>query len=202
MIPITIALNFIRHILADNEEARSQLASHADETICIEAPLGPIYITIDKDGYPTQTMGADKFSLKIHLTPEVAINWLKDRELGFKGVKIEGDAHFASDLSRVLNKISWDYEEDLAKIFGDVLAHRMGKLLRGIAKWLKDSKEIIRSSVGEYLTEESKLLATKLRIELFSQDVDDLNDAVSRLEKRVALIAQKLNAKSDAGTLR
>jgi ubiquinone biosynthesis protein UbiJ len=43
-------------------------------------------------------------------------------------LRIEGDVHLAADVNWLVDNLRWDMEEDLAKIFGDVAAHRMVQL--------------------------------------------------------------------------
>ena len=186
MLPLVLILRFLKHVLSSSLEARQDLAAHSGKLVSVETPLGPIVVCIDKEGYVERYSGDEQPSLIIKLSPDVALNWLKEGEFGWAGVRIEGDAHFASDLSRIVSKIDWDYEEDFSRLFGDVIAHRLGELLRGFGRWLSGARESMKSSLSDYLTEESRLLVTKVRTELFMQEVDQLSDAVSRFEKRVA----------------
>ncbi len=186
MLPLVLILRFLKHVLAGSPEARQDLSAHRGKLICVEAPLGPIVVCIDEEGYVERYSGDEQPSLIIKLSPDVALNWLKEGELGWRGVRIEGDAHFASDLSHIVSKIDWDYEEDLSRVFGDVIAHRLGELLRGFGRWLSGARHSMKSSLSDYLTEESRLLVTKVAADLFIQEVDELSDAVSRFEKRVA----------------
>jgi len=190
MLPLVLILRFLKHVLAGSPEARQDLAVHRGKLICVEAPLGPIVVCIDEEGYVERYSGDEQPSLIIKLSPDVALNWLKEGELGWRGVRIEGDAHFASDLSRIVSKIDWDYEEDLSRVFGDVIAHRLGELLRGFGRWLSGARHSMKSSLSDYLTEESRLLVTRVGADLFIQEVDELSDAVGRFEKRVAEVIQ------------
>ncbi len=52
-------------------------------------------------------------------------------------VRIEGDVQLAAELNWLVDHVRWDIEEDLSKIVGDVAAHRMGELGRGLAKALR-----------------------------------------------------------------
>jgi len=186
MFPLVIVLRFLKYVLSKSDGARKGLVAHRGKVISVEAPLGPVRVRITEDGYVDLDTGEESPSLVIKLTPDVAINWVKDGEFGWQGVQIEGDAHFASDLSRIVSKVNWDYEEDLARIFGDVIAHRLGNLVRGFGSWLSSSGHAMKSSFEEYLTEESHILVTPVSATSFIRDVDVLSDATSRLEKRVS----------------
>jgi ubiquinone biosynthesis protein UbiJ len=133
----------------------------------VEAPLGPIVVHITDDGFVEPYTGDEQPSLIVKVNPDVALNWLKDGEVGSKGVRIEGDAQFASDLSRIVGMLDWDYEEDMAQVFGDVIAHRLGEMLRGFGRWMSGARESMKASVSDYLTEESRLLVTPVGVEMF-----------------------------------
>ena len=197
MLPLVVILRFLKHVLNGSHAAKVQLAAHSGKVICVHAPLGPILVEVTPSGLLELYSGDSKPSLSIHFSPDVVLNWIKDNEVGWKGVKIEGDAHFASDLSKIVNAVDWDYEEDLSRIFGDVIAHRLGKLFRSFKDWLRHAHQSMKSSVGDYLTEESELLATQDLVGEFNSDVDHLNDAVERLEARIRALRQELKSNPD-----
>ncbi|MDC1310886.1 hypothetical protein N8Z26_00325 [Burkholderiales bacterium] len=185
-----IILRFLRHVLNGSTDARHALARYGGKVIYVDAPLGPIVVRITDDGFVESYTGEAEPSLIIKLTADVVLNWLKEGELGSKGVRIEGDAQFAADLSRIVGKLDWDYEEDMANIFGDVIAHRLGKMLRGFGSWLSSAQESMKSSASDYLTEEAQLLVTPVGVEMFIREVDEVSDGVNRLEKCVSAIVR------------
>ena len=190
MLPLMMILRFLRHVLTGSSGAREALQKHIGKVICVEAPLGPIVVCITDDGFVESYTGDDQPSLIIKVNPDAALNWLKEGEVGSKGVRIEGDAQFASDLSRIIGMLDWDYEEDMAKIFGDVIAHRLCEMLRGFGRWMSGARKSMKSSVSDYLTEESRLLVTPVGVEMFTRGVDEVSDGVNRLEKRVSEMAR------------
>ena len=52
-------------------------------------------------------------------------------------VRIEGDVQLAAEVNWLVDHVRWDLEEDLSKIVGDVMAHRIGEIGRGLAKALR-----------------------------------------------------------------
>ncbi len=43
-------------------------------------------------------------------------------------IRIEGDVQLAADMNWLVENVSWDVEEDLARIIGDVPAHTLANL--------------------------------------------------------------------------
>lgn len=111
----------------------------------------------------------------------------------FKGdVKISGDLRLGQDFKRILDEMDIDWEEVLSKYTGDVVAHKVGDLLRGASQWGKDALQIMGQNATEYLQQESLDLPTKEETAPFITNVDTLRDDVERLEARVARLQQHL----------
>ena len=53
------------------------------------------------------------------------------------GIRIEGDVQLAADINWLVDNVRWDLEEDLARIVGDVPAHRIASLARTAAHALQ-----------------------------------------------------------------
>jgi ubiquinone biosynthesis protein UbiJ len=85
--------------------------------------------------------------------------------------------------------LRWDVEEDLAKVVGDVAAHRLAGLARDAVAWHADAAQRIAGSLIEYAMEEKKVLVSRPALEEFSMALARLRDAVERLEKRVERLA-------------
>ena len=71
---------------------------------------------------------------------------------------------------------------------GDSLGHPVARgLEQGFALFQRSLREL-RLDTGEYLREESGLLADEAQVRAFCDEVDRVRDAVARLERRVALL--------------
>ncbi|MGH8632212.1 MAG: hypothetical protein ACREU7_15805, partial [Burkholderiales bacterium] len=57
---------------------------------------------------------------------------------------------------------------------------------RSVERWRRATARAAEDNLVEYLTEEKRLLPTRLNAERFMQEVDELRDAVERLDKRLA----------------
>jgi ubiquinone biosynthesis protein UbiJ len=61
----------------------------------------------------------------------------------------------------------------------------MAEGVRGLARWSKDAGLRAAQGAAEYWTEESPLIASRVKVEDFVREVSELRDAVERLEKRI-----------------
>ena len=100
-------------------------------------------------------------------------------------LEIEGDTELAGDLRDVLSGIDIDWEEQLSGVVGDVIAHRLGNLARGVLGWSHQARETLLRDASEYLQQESRDLPCPEAVEGFLDGVDRLRNDVDRLEARI-----------------
>ena len=103
-------------------------------------------------------------------------------------VQISGDADIATDFRALLNIVRPDWEEELSRYTGDVVAHEAGRAVRGVVAWAARARHSLGRSLAEYLTEESRDLAAAAEIQEFNREVDELAAAVDRCEARLRLL--------------
>jgi ubiquinone biosynthesis protein UbiJ len=84
-----------------------------------------------------------------------------------------------------VRNVSWDVEEDLSRVVGDIAAHRIVSTARALDGWARDAALRVAQGAAEYWTEESPLIASRVKVEGFVREVSELRDAVDRLEKRL-----------------
>jgi ubiquinone biosynthesis protein UbiJ len=85
--------------------------------------------------------------------------------------------------------LRWDVEEDVAKIVGDVAAHRLVGLARDAAAWHADAARRIAGSFVEYAVEEKRALVKRAALEEVAAAHARLRDGLERLEKRIERLA-------------
>lgn len=102
-----------------------------------------------------------------------------------KDLELSGDVEKAQDFQRLLAYAKPDIEEGLASIIGDVAAHQLGEVARGIGNWAGNARATMQDNVREYLQEESRELPSRYESDRFSNDVDKLRDDIERLAARI-----------------
>jgi len=106
-------------------------------------------------------------------------------------VSISGELLLLRKLTRLVRRANIDWEEPLSKLFGDPIAHEIGRGARGLASWAVAAAETFACDLGEYLREERRLSPTRLEVDDFSTRVDQTRDDVERLELRVARLTSR-----------
>jgi len=98
---------------------------------------------------------------------------------------LTGDAATAQAFQKLLAHAKPDVEEELSGVIGDAAAHTLGKFARGVGRWARDTRSIMRDNIREYLQEESRDVPSRYEVERFSKDVNVLRDDVDRLAARI-----------------
>ncbi len=101
------------------------------------------------------------------------------------GVTIHGDTAVAQSFQHLFELLKPDWEEELSRIVGDSVAHRIGDAARSFFGWGKDVSTRMTQDFAEYFTEESRDLPTKTEADDFLDDVDRLRDDVDRAAARM-----------------
>ncbi len=106
-------------------------------------------------------------------------------------VRIQGDTELAHRFSEVLGGLDIDWEEQLSHYVGDVAAHELARLARGVREEGTRVGDTLRHNLSEYLTEEARLIPHPFEIEAWIRGVEKTRDDVERLAARVALLEQQ-----------
>lgn len=114
----------------------------------------------------------------------------KESQMGPGGVAIEGDTTIGHELAKAFAGLDVDWEEQLARLVGDPIAHPLGEGVRGLLHWGRRSADTLTTDLKEYLEEEARLLPTRYELDAFLAEVDRLRDDVERLEARVDRLAR------------
>ena len=199
------AVAALNHMLAQGPWARERLAGFAGQTVLLRCPPFPdLPFTIAETGLveqaadgarPALTVAVPPSALPLLLSPSKG---LRD-EAALKQVRIDGSAELAETVRSLFAHLAWDVEEDLSRVLGDALAHRIASGGEAFLGWQRDAALRLGENLAEYWKEEQPLLARPGDVAAFCREVDALRDDVERLEKRLDLLGQRLPGASKQG---
>jgi ubiquinone biosynthesis protein UbiJ len=106
-------------------------------------------------------------------------------------VTLSGDPALARDFEKLLDLAKPDWEEELSRFVGDVVAHQLGNLARGLFDWGNKAAATLSQDASEFLQEESRDLPTRFEVDEFLDEVDRLSADTSRVEKRIARLEKQ-----------
>jgi len=180
---------FLQHITNQNNWSRPYLAPFAGKVVQFDFSLLKAHLIILEDGSLSVAGVNATADAVIHLPPSLAMRLMAQDESAKMQIKIDGDTHLATELSKVLQQMRWDIEEDLSHLVGDIAANKVVAGSQKLALETKKQTINLAEMLSEYWQEEKLVIAKKWQVEKFVQDVDSLKSDIARFEKKL----QKLN---------
>ncbi len=181
--PIAAALN---RLLESEAWARERLRPFAGETVEFAfPPLPALRLAIQQDGRITPAERDTEPSLLVRLGPDAVSALLRGEEHFMRAVDVSGNAKLASEVLLLVRHLRWDVEEDLARVVGDVAAHRVVGWARTFAGWQRDVARRLADNTMEYVIEERRMLVPRGEFETQAAAVARLRDALARFEQRL-----------------
>jgi ubiquinone biosynthesis protein UbiJ len=181
----------LNHLLRQNPWAADQLRPYAGRTVQLSLSPVSAMLTLVDNGEFVPAMDGAIADASIALTPISALHFLAKRELPRSDLALDGDTELATAVGKVLQRLEWEYEEDLSRLVGDIPAHEIVALGR---KMMAEGRRQFWSLAGmfaEYWLEEQPLIAKRRHLEHFAREVDRLRDDSERLAKRLKKLEEK-----------
>ena len=202
------ATQALNHLLRQQQWAAERLKPFAGRSVEFRlTPLPDLRLVITAEGLlekahaTSDASAAGKASndaatdhpaadLTVTLKPTALPHFLRRDEEGLRAllreVELTGQADLAQVVQGLFRELKWDVEEDLSRVVGDVVAHRMAETGRSLFAWQKDAAQRMAQNFAEYWTEENPMLLHSDELARFSADVSVLRDKVDALEQRLA----------------
>ena len=161
------ALFAVNHLLSHNPEAAALLGAHAGKRLRFRAPPlpdllarigedGRLQAAIDAAGASTGAPAdtASEPDLQIEFNP-LSLPWLAAsdpalRARALRDMRIAGNLELAALMQQLAGSLRWDAEEDLSRVVGDVLAHRIAGAGRTLLASGQDNAWRAAQSLSEY----------------------------------------------------
>jgi len=182
----------LNHLLGAEAWARDKLKPYAGQ--CVEfrsPPLPALRLDILDTGLLANAAQDAAPNLVVTIGPGALPAMVRGEDALMREIGIEGSADLAGAVQYLFRHLRWDFEEDLSRVFGDVLAHRMVEQGRRFAAWNREAAEKLAQNLAEYWIEEQPLLARPADVRQFLTDVDQLRDDLARIEKRIGTLTKK-----------
>ena len=188
--PGAVGVRLLNALLDREDWARERLRSHAGKTVSLIVGRLQLVYTISSQGKLEQGHPA--------VVPDVTLTLPQDKlpELpqilqdgDFSRVAqlmhVQGEAGLANLVSDLAANLRWDAEEDLSRLVGDVMAHRLVGGARQAFAGLRDLGQRLADNVTEYLSQESGLLVPHSEFERLREQAQGLLSRLDGLERRL-----------------
>lgn len=138
---LTLALN---HVLASEPLATQRLAPHAGRTLQVRLSGVPkLFQWPELLAFritPAGLLEVGETTLDAEADLDLLVDLSQPRQLmesvlaGQRpSVAIRGDSQLATDIGWLMDHLRWDYEDDLARIVGPVVAHQVAQVVRAVS---------------------------------------------------------------------
>ena len=175
----------MNHVLKSAPLAMERLRKHAGRTAAFHVGPVTVALTVQTTGEVTAAVPDAPRDVEFRISPFLLPRLAAREEAAFREIEMQGDMELAQEVSYLASNLTWDAEEDLSRIVGDAAAHRLFSGARSVAKWGREAALRTAQGATEYWTEESPLIASRVKVDGFVREVSELRDALERLEKRI-----------------
>jgi ubiquinone biosynthesis accessory factor UbiJ len=183
----------LNHLLRQQAWARDKLRAHAGRTVrmVIASPLGEVSsdAVIAIDGTllePDAERPGEHPGVTLTLRPSVdaVFGLLREGPRGLSPhLKVDGDVMLAAAVGEVAQHIRWEFEEDLSRVVGDRVAHRVGEAMRDGVRQFEGLRERVESGLRQYLVEEDRSLVARGELRELVVALREIEQRIERLER-------------------
>jgi len=193
----------INRTLALDEDTLIKLAALSGQVISLELINTGfiIFILPAAKGLYLQTNIEGNANVVIRGTPRDILSYLlhsKGKSGNFTGsIEVTGDVALAQDFQSIMLGLDLDWEEQLARWFGDTFAHKFGRILRATAGFAGHSGDKLQQDISEYLRFEVEMTVDKTQMDEFTSAVDTARNDVERLKLRISRLKHAIKAEAE-----
>ncbi|MGI0118762.1 ubiquinone biosynthesis accessory factor UbiJ [Zooshikella sp. RANM57] len=187
----------VNELLALDPLTQQRLAHFSGETLCIQStqPKLTFYISFTLQGVNLHSHhesnltacitgeGVDLLRLLLHKS--TADNTLHER------LQLAGNTDFIMAIHHTIQESELDWEAMVAKLIGPLLAHKVTNGLKSGLHWLQYTRLTLQQNITEYLQEELRELPPRNAVEIFQEDLAQLQSDTEQLEYRLARLQQQ-----------
>lgn len=187
-----LVTRFLQHITQQNNWARPHLTPFSGQVIAFDFSLMRAHLTILEDGSLAVAPDKAEANATVYIPPSLGMRLATGDAQAKSLIKVDGDTHLATEVSKVLQQMRWDIEEDISHVVGDIAAFKLGEVSKSMFAQAKKQTTDVADMVAEYWQEEKNVLAKKTHVTQFNDAVDTLRHDVERFEKRIEKLTQSI----------
>ncbi len=137
-------------------------------------------------GQPDASLSLSLSGLDLLRKPERLSQYIREERLD-----LQGDPALFHAFSNLLGQLEIDWEEQLSRYLGDVLAHSLCQGLRQLQQQADRQLQLTRRDLADYLTEELRLAPGPLEVAHFCDEVDAVAQRLEQTALRIERLSQR-----------
>lgn len=178
-----------------SSQVKQRLQAHANETVCFRIdPLASLSVTITQDGHFTTAAKDTQAAVILDIAAELIPRIASGEMAAFDKIIICGDPELADTLLYMGKIFQAGIEENLSSVMGDVLARRATLTGQELVRWHLGSIRNLSRALGEFLSEEQPVTASRNRFHQLASEVESLQRRILRLEKRITALVPSFSS--------
>lgn len=99
------------------------------------------------------------------------------------GLSVTGDSELIDDLQIIHRQLDIDWERPLGQVLGEIPGHTIARGLRWLGDHVQRGQDMVMDNLAEYLQEELRLIPSRVEMEAFANDVQQLAQRLEQLEQ-------------------
>lgn len=193
----TVLLPALNHLLATDAQAQEKLRSHHGKSLVLSALGVDLAWTVGDQGLlqaADQPVDAQQADLHIALAADALRDAIARRTpLRLSAAQVRGDAELAQTVSWLMAHVRWDAEDDLARLIGDIPAHRVARGGQAVLTQGKQRWERAQTQARDWFAASPRALVSRCELATLQDAVRELRDSAARLDKRLDLLRRRLD---------
>jgi ubiquinone biosynthesis protein UbiJ len=191
----------VNSALRSDPAAQAQLARHIGRLVAVHLTLPPltVYALVVEDGLELYHTSDARPDIRLRgSAPELAAQLFNNDDGALIGsrVRIQGDQGLLQELAAIGRGLDVDWGALFEPLLGPELAQQVDYGARQFFGWARQAFTRFGEQMGEFLRDESQLLALRHDVYEFNQDVDELRMDLDRLDARVQRIRHRLDGEA------
>ncbi|PKG98042.1 SCP2 domain-containing protein [Paraglaciecola sp. MB-3u-78] len=198
---IELAMNQLLKLDDDSQQRLKKLSGKSLQVTIKELPWPLLFsfseqidvrivLTPDSDSEPPCEPVDCLIELNLETLPKLKDSSQLTQLIQQKQLSLIGDIYVAQTFSALLKDLDVDWEEQLSRYTGDVMAHQTFTTMRTLFDTAKSQIEQGAIELGEYLTQSDSIAVKPSEMIEFSRGVSDLRSSTERLSAKIALLEQ------------
>lgn len=107
-------------------------------------------------------------------------------------LSVRGDSKALQNLQAIAADLDLDWEAPLARVFGDIVGHQLGRGLRHLASRALYAGRQISRQLNDFARYESGWLAERADVQRFGSDIDQLARRTDQLATRITQLSTRI----------
>jgi ubiquinone biosynthesis protein UbiJ len=188
---LSLAKRLLNGILQRDTDLLDQLQPLAGKVVAVDITniKRTLYVLLGADGIDLQRHyeGTVNVSVRGNFAAfrRMALANRNGHIAGAAEVEISGDLALAQQLQNLAAAADVDWEELLSRYIGDIAAHKLGNVGRGLLRWSGSARVSLFENLSEILRIEKRMVTEKNDLSSFFDAVDSLRTDTDRLQERL-----------------